>query len=62
VHSVPNYYEGYTTDDNARFLIVTVYSRVLKASLKDGLGANSIQRAEELGQRLFVFSLVCLQL
>jgi glycosyltransferase involved in cell wall biosynthesis len=53
VYSVPNYNEGYTTDDNARALILTV-------ELEDTQGLpqvdpHSIARVQELGNRYLAF-------
>jgi hypothetical protein len=52
VFSVPNYNEGYTTDDNARALIVSVQLEEFK-----GLSADPrlLDRVQELGNRYLAF-------
>ena len=52
VFSVPNYNEGYTTDDNARALIVSVQLEEVKSISTDQRLVNRIQ---ELGNRYLAF-------
>lgn len=55
VFTVPNYDEGYTTDDNARALIVSVQLEEMKSLARDEHEKQSLQRALELGHRYLAF-------
>ena len=55
VFSVPNYNEGYTTDDNARALIVSVQLEELPGLAKTVTDQQSIGRVQELGHRYLAF-------
>jgi glycosyltransferase involved in cell wall biosynthesis len=55
VFSVPNYKEGYTTDDNARALVVSVQLEDLANLTKSEAEAASLVRVEELGHRYLAF-------
>jgi glycosyltransferase involved in cell wall biosynthesis len=55
VFSVPNYDEGYTTDDNARALIVTVQLEDIQASAPGGMDEAALLRSRELGARYLAF-------
>ena len=52
VFSVPNYNEGYTTDDNARALIVSVQLEEVKSLAMD---QRLLSRIQELGNRYLAF-------
>ena len=52
VFSVPNYNEGYTTDDNARALIVSVQLEEVKSLAMD---QRLLTRIQELGNRYLAF-------
>lgn len=52
VYSVPNYNEGYTTDDNARALIVSVQLEEVKSLTVD---QRMLTRIQELGNRYLAF-------
>lgn len=55
VFSVPNYDEGYTTDDNARALIVTAQLDVLSDKMDRELDQSLVQLSRELGRRYLAF-------
>jgi glycosyltransferase involved in cell wall biosynthesis len=55
VFSVPNYNEGYTTDDNARALIVTVQLEEVQNLLRDEANQLTLARVQELGTRYLAF-------
>jgi glycosyltransferase involved in cell wall biosynthesis len=55
VFSVPNYSEGYTTDDNARALIVAVQLEEMPGLAKTEAEQRSIARIQELGHRYLAF-------
>ena len=55
VYSVPNYDEGYTTDDNARALIVSVQLEELTGLAQTEAEQQSIARVQELGHRYLAF-------
>lgn len=55
VFSVPNYNEGYTTDDNARALIVSVQLEELNGGLKNEADQRSLTHVQELGHRYLAF-------
>ncbi|HEU4744728.1 MAG TPA: glycosyltransferase family 4 protein [Anaerolineales bacterium] len=55
VFSVPNYNEGYTTDDNARALIVAVQLEEIPALAKTEVEQQSSARIQELGNRYLAF-------
>jgi len=55
VFSVPNYNEGYTTDDNARALIVSVQLEEITGMAQTGTEQQSIARVQELGHRYLAF-------
>lgn len=55
VFSVPNYNEGYTTDDNARALIVSIQLEDVTVSGQGGAEQKSIMRIQELGHRYLAF-------
>ena len=52
VFAVPNHHEGYTTDDNARALIVSI--------MVEQLGEERRSRSKEIGFAVLSFSLACL--
>ncbi|HLO29938.1 MAG TPA: glycosyltransferase family 4 protein [Anaerolineales bacterium] len=51
IANVPNYNEGYTTDDNARALIVAVQLE----EVKNAQNQQALARAQELGSRYLAF-------
>ena len=53
--SVPNYREGYTTDDNARALIVSVQLEEMPGLAKTEADQQSMARVQELGHRYLAF-------
>ena len=57
VYTVPNYNEGYTTDDNARALIMTVQLDELYNSNMDegGIEEEIYQESQQLGHRYMAF-------
>jgi glycosyltransferase involved in cell wall biosynthesis len=55
VFSVPNYNEGYTTDDNARALIVSVQLEEVKRIAMSEEEQASLARVQELGHRYLGF-------
>ncbi len=55
VFNVPNYNEGYTTDDNARALIVTVQLEEVKRLGKNETEQQALARVQELGNRYLAF-------
>ena len=55
VYSVPNYNEGYTTDDNARALIVSVQLEEVTGPAKTEAEQQSQARVQELGHRYLAF-------
>jgi hypothetical protein len=56
VFNVPNYTEGYTTDDNARALIVSVELDDLAKRVKEsGPDENTLSLSRELGRRYLAF-------
>ena len=55
VFSVPNYNEGYTTDDNARALIVSVQLEEIKSLSKNDPDQRSLTRVQELGYLYMAF-------
>jgi hypothetical protein len=55
VFSVPNYNEGYTTDDNARALIVSVQLEEATGLVKTEAEHRSLLRVQELGNRYLAF-------
>lgn len=55
VFSVPNYNEGYTTDDNARALIISVQLEEIKSLSKNDSDQRSLTRVQELGYRYMAF-------
>ena len=55
VFSVPNYDEGYTTDDNARALIVAVQLEEVQSSPRDEAERLALTRVQELGHRYLAF-------
>jgi glycosyltransferase involved in cell wall biosynthesis len=55
VFSVPNYDEGYTTDDNARALIVSVQLEEVTSAAQNGADQQSLARVQELGNRYLAF-------
>jgi glycosyltransferase involved in cell wall biosynthesis len=55
VFNVPNYNEGYTTDDNARALIVTVQLEEAQNILRDESNQLTLARVQELGNRYLAF-------
>ena len=55
VFSVPNYNEGYTTDDNARALIVSVQSEELTHLPRNEAEQQALARVQELGHRYLAF-------
>jgi glycosyltransferase involved in cell wall biosynthesis len=55
VFSVPNYNEGYTTDDNARALIVAVQLEEAADLAKTEAEQQSLARVQELGHRYLAF-------
>ncbi len=55
VFSVPNYNEGYTTDDNARALIVSVQLEEVTGIGQTLVEQQSMARVQELGHRYLAF-------
>jgi len=55
VFSVPNYNEGYTTDDNARALIVSVQLEEIKSLSKNEADQRTLTRVQEFGHRYLAF-------
>jgi hypothetical protein len=55
VFSVPNYNEGYTTDDNARALIVSVQLEEATGLAQTDVEQQSMARVMELGHRYLAF-------
>jgi len=55
VFSVPNYNEGYTTDDNARALIVSVQLEEVKNLSKNDPDQRALTRVQEFGHRYLAF-------
>jgi hypothetical protein len=55
VFSVPNYNEGYTTDDNARALIVSVQLEEMTGLARTEMDQASLARVQELGHRYLAF-------
>ena len=55
VFSVPNYNEGYTTDDNARALIVSVQLEEISNIAMSSGDQGSLARVQELGNRYLAF-------
>src|SRR5215213_3019137 len=55
VYSVPNFNEGYTTDDNARALIVSVQLEEVTGLMKTVTDQQSLARVQELGNRYLAF-------
>jgi hypothetical protein len=55
VFSVPNYNEGYTTDDNARALIVSVQLEEVSNIAMSPAEQHSLARVHELGNRYLAF-------
>ncbi|HEY9527897.1 MAG TPA: glycosyltransferase family 4 protein [Anaerolineales bacterium] len=55
VFSVPNYSEGYTTDDNARALIVSVQLEEMSWLATTESDQQSLARVQELGHRYLAF-------
>lgn len=55
VFSVPNYNEGYTTDDNARALIVSVQLEEAASLAQSAAEQQSIAHVMELGHRYLAF-------
>jgi glycosyltransferase involved in cell wall biosynthesis len=55
VFSVPNYNEGYTTDDNARALIVSVQLEEMAGQTMAEIEQQPIARVQELGHRYLAF-------
>jgi glycosyltransferase involved in cell wall biosynthesis len=55
VFSVPNYKEGYTTDDNARALIVSVQLEEMPSLARTEMDQQSLARVQELGNRYLAF-------
>jgi glycosyltransferase involved in cell wall biosynthesis len=55
VFSVPNYNEGYTTDDNARALIVSVQLEEMTGLARTEMDQESLARVQELGHRYLAF-------
>jgi hypothetical protein len=55
VFSVPNYSEGYTTDDNARALIVTVQLEEVNSLSRAEADPQQLTRVQELGNRYLAF-------
>ncbi|HSL29705.1 MAG TPA: glycosyltransferase, partial [Anaerolineales bacterium] len=55
VYSVPNYDEGYTTDDNARALIVSVQLEESSSVSKTEAEQPALARVQELGHRYLAF-------
>lgn len=55
VYSVPNYDEGYTTDDNARALILSVQLEELVSTGMNEAEQQSVLRVQELGNRYLAF-------
>ena len=55
IFSVPNYNEGYTTDDNARALIVSVQLEEMPSLARVETDQHSLTRVQELGHRYLAF-------
>jgi glycosyltransferase involved in cell wall biosynthesis len=55
IFSVPNYNEGYTTDDNARALIVSIQLEEATGLAKTEVEQQSVARVMELGHRYLAF-------
>lgn len=55
VYSVPNYDEGYTTDDNARALILSVQLEELASTGMNEAEQKSVLHVQELGNRYLAF-------
>ena len=55
VYSVPNYDEGYTTDDNARALIVSVQLEESTSLSKTEAEQQALTHVQELGHRYLAF-------
>jgi len=55
VFSVPNYDEGYTTDDNARALIVSVQLEEVNGLAKSQADQQALARVQEFGHRYLAF-------
>ncbi|HET9913075.1 MAG TPA: glycosyltransferase family 4 protein, partial [Anaerolineales bacterium] len=55
VFSVPNYEEGYTTDDNARALIVSVQLEDLSSLSKSEAAQPALARVQEFAHRYLAF-------
>jgi glycosyltransferase involved in cell wall biosynthesis len=55
VYSVPNYDEGYTTDDNARALILSVQLEELVSAGMSEAEQQSVLHVQELGHRYLAF-------
>ncbi|HJR78658.1 MAG TPA: glycosyltransferase family 4 protein [Anaerolineales bacterium] len=55
VFSVPNYNEGYTTDDNARALIVSVQLEEVNSVSMNEAEQAALARVQELGHRYLAF-------
>ena len=55
VFSVPNYDEGYTTDDNARALIVSVQLEEMGSAMRTETEQQSLRRGQEFGNRYLAF-------
>jgi glycosyltransferase involved in cell wall biosynthesis len=55
VYSVPNYDEGYTTDDNARALIVSVQLEEVPSLNMPEAEKHALVRVQELGHRYLAF-------
>ena len=55
VYSIPNYNKGYTTDDNARALILSVQLEEIQDLLQVRVDSASLARVQELGSRYLAF-------
>ena len=55
VFSVPNYNEGYTTDDNARALILAVELEEVNSLSWRGIDQQAVTRVQELANRYLAF-------
>jgi len=55
VFSVPNYNEGYTTDDNARALMVSVELEEANSLSRNETDQQTLTRVQELGHRYLAF-------
>src|SRR5215216_30125 len=55
VYSVPNYNEGYTTDDNARALIVSAQLEDMASLARTEAEQQSLAHVQELGNRYLAF-------